>query len=105
MAAVTLKLSARDAGYLIQMLDAVAAASRDIEPRKCGACLGSDGRLDVPCKQCNKTGLVPNSVEVARAQALRNAGPFGDFKSNRTFALRIGATLLSAKNIADAHNE
>lgn len=105
MAAVTLKLSARDAGYLIQMLDAVAAASQDFEPVKCSTCLGSDGRLDVPCKRCDKTGFLPNSVEVKRAQSLRNAGPFGDFKSNRTFALRVGATLLSAKNIADAHNE
>lgn len=102
--AVVIKLSTRDAGYLIQMLDAVAAASQQQQfvATRCGDCLdvaGEDG-LGKECKACRGFGTKFHS-----AQSLQNAGPFGDFKSNRTFALRIGATVLSAKNIADADDE
>jgi len=105
MAAVTLKLSRQDAKYLVQLLDAVSQATRDLEPTKCSTCLAIGGRLDVPCKRCDKTGFLPHSVEVKRAQSLHNASPFGDFRGTRIFALRVGATLLTSCNIADSHGE
>ena len=105
MAAVNLKLSSRDAGYLVSLLDAVSAATKDLTGNQCRVCRENEVVPDPQCIECRGTGIQRDSEMVKRAYALRNASPFGDFKSTHAFALRMGATLLTAKNIADSHNE